>query len=586
MIRIDLLNYSEFGKVSDLESLLTNNPVDKISLSKAIFKCIDAKDFTQDHIKSIKLLISHGADLSQKDQKFQSYLMLACMKGNLDLVKTLLAYGADPKELDRQQRTPIILSLTNPLSDPLEIVKLLHEKEASIAAKDMSGMTALHFAAQNGHRDSLEYLVSQKVDVNAQDTNFDTPLHLAFRRDRRSCIDFLIQYADKDLKNFQGKSPLDEAHGKGLAYVNSKKFVKEEPWDSRKPRGKQRGKNYKKRERDGGECFKCKKFTDVYCLECASEIIQTPEAEAENAEKRSLFEAEECLRIAKIRVKELEKENEEIRGSLLEQSSNYSIKVKKSPLYLRNYKEKAYEQLKEQLRGDIESFARDQERWRGKIDQSYNEAINIFRGVITDTFQNVTIEIFGSFATGLLLPYSDIDLVIMGVTSPTLNALKELIPRIDSLSIVKKSDKIFSAAIPLLKVYTEIRQQEVKLDVTIQEPKHRGLECTVLVKKFLGSYKTLKYTFLVLKQLMYFSNFHEPYKGGISYGLFLMLIYFFQENANTWDIINAEKEKNEAEVLIKFLEFYLTVFTYNKYVVVDYEGWDNKELKNKVVRNI
>ena len=86
---------------------------------------------------------------------------------------------------------------------------------------------------------------------------------------------------------------------------------------------------------------------------------------------------------------------------------------------------------------------------------------------------------------------------------------------------------------------------------------------------------------------MYFSNFHEPYKGGISsYGLFLMLIYFFQENANTWDIINAEKEKNEAEVLIKFLEFYLTVFTYNKYVVVDYEGWDNKELKNKVVRNI
>ena len=204
--------------------------------------------------------------------------------------------------------------------------------------------------------------------------------------------------------------------------------------------------------------------------------------------------------------------------------------------------------MKEQLRGDIESFARDQERWRGKVDQSYNEAIQIFRGVIADTFKNVTVEIFGSFATGLLLPYSDIDLVIMGVTTPTLNALKELIPRIDSLSIVKKSDKIFSAAMPLLKVYTEIRQQEIKLDVTVQEPKHRGLECTVLVKKFLGSYNTLKYVFLVLKQLMYFSNFHEPYKGGISsYGLFLMLIYFSQENANTWDIINAEKEKNEAE---------------------------------------
>ena len=80
-----------------------------MSLSKAIFKCIEAKDFTQDHIKSIKLLFSYGADPSQKDQKFQSYLMLACMKGNLDLVKTLLACGSDPKELDRQQRTTIIL---------------------------------------------------------------------------------------------------------------------------------------------------------------------------------------------------------------------------------------------------------------------------------------------------------------------------------------------------------------------------------------------------------------------------------------------------------------------------------------------
>lgn len=581
MLRIDLLNYSEFGKVSDLENLLINNPIDKISLSKAIFKCIEAKEFTQDHIQTINLLFSYGAEVNGKDQKFHSYITLACQKANLELVKTLLAHGADAKDVDRQQRTTIILALTNTYSDPIEIVKLLHENEASITAKDFSGLTALHIAAMNGHRDSLEYLILHKAEVNAQDTNFDTPLHLAFRKDKKYCIDILLQYADKEMKNYQGKTPMDEAHGKGLAYVSSRKYVKEDVWDGRKPRGKPRGKNYKKRERDGGECVKCKQISDLFCLDCAAGMVQGSDIDAE---RRSRLEIEECLRIANVRIKELEKENSEIRENLLLQNSNYSIKVKKSALYLRNYKEKTNEQIKEQLRGDIESFARDQERWRTKVDQCYNEAINIFKGVIVNTFKNATIDIFGSFSTGLLLPYSDIDLVIAGVTIPTLVALKELIPRIDGLNIVKKSDKIFTAAIPLLKVYTEIRQQEVKLDVTVQEPKHKGLECTILVKKFLSTYNTSKYVFLVLKQLMFFTNFHEPYKGGISsYGLYLLLMYFYQENITLWEIANAEKEKNEAEILVKFLEFYLTVFTYSKYVVVDYENWDNKELKSKVV---
>ena len=563
MIRIDLLNFSESGKVSDVENFLLNNQIDKLSLSKAIFKCIEAKEFSQDHIEKIKLLLSYGAEVNTKDQKYNSYLMHACLKGNLELVKTLLTHGADPKDTDRQQRTTIILALMNPTNDPIGIVKLLQENEVSIIAKDMSGQTALHVAAMNGHKESLDFLILCKADVNIQDTNQDTPLHLAFRYDNKACVDILYQYANKNIKNYQGKTPLDEAYGKSLALINSKKYIKDDTWENRKSRGKLRGKNFKKRERELGECLKCKQIIETYCLDCANVII-------ENIERKNRIEAEECLRISNIRIKELEKENAEIKEAVSIQTSNYNIKIKKSAIYLRQYKEKTYDQIKDQLQHDISNFARDQERWRLKVDQCYEEAIDIFKGVIQDTFKDSKVDIFGSFATGLHLPYSDIDLVVSGIATPALNALKDLIPPIDSLNIVRKSDKIFTATIPVLKIYSEIKQQEVKLDITMQEAKHRGLECTILVKKFLSKYNTIKDVFLVLKQLMYYTNFHEPYKGGISsYGLFLMLVYFYQENSNDWNVMNAEKQKNEAEVLIRFFEFYIHIFTYTKYIVID-----------------
>ena len=307
MLRIDLLNYSEFGKVRDLETLLTNNPLDKPSLAAAIFKCIEAKDFTQDHIKTIKLLLSHGAEVNTKDNKFQTFLMLGCAKGNIELVKTLLACGSNPKEVDRQQRTTIMLALNNTTSDPIEIVKLLHERDVDINAKDLSGSTALHIAAMNGHKDSLEYLISNDAKIDAQDTNNDTPLHLAFKRDRKQCIDILMQCANRTLKNMQGRLPMDEAHGKSLALVSSKKYNKDEMWDNRRSRGKPRGKNFKKKEKEPGECSKCKILADVFCLDCASVMIKNLNEDYESVDRKNFLETKESLRLANLKIDELEK---------------------------------------------------------------------------------------------------------------------------------------------------------------------------------------------------------------------------------------------------------------------------------------
>ena len=50
----------------------------------------------------------------------------------------------------------------------LETVMLLKEKGSDIHATNNNGMTALHLASENGHFEVVIYLVKQGSDVNAE----------------------------------------------------------------------------------------------------------------------------------------------------------------------------------------------------------------------------------------------------------------------------------------------------------------------------------------------------------------------------------------------------------------------------------
>ena len=69
----------------------------------------------------------------------------------------------------------------------------------------------------------------------------------------------------------------------------------------------------------------------------------------------------------------------------------------------------------------------------------------------------------------------------------------------------------------------------MKIDVTVQEPRHNGLKCVDLVREYLKQYECLKYLVLPLKQLIFDANLNDPYQGGLtSYGLILMIVSFLQ----------------------------------------------------------
>ena len=134
-------------------------------------------------------------------------LMAAAAEDDVDLVKLLLAHGADPKLYQADNQTPIMAALggrgvfggggaTNPKA-AVEVLKVLHDAGTEVNIMSIQhhllrtrGGTALHFAIRSGSAEAVNLLVSWDIDINARDPDGLTALDYAMAR---GYVPFLAQ---------------------------------------------------------------------------------------------------------------------------------------------------------------------------------------------------------------------------------------------------------------------------------------------------------------------------------------------------------------------------------------------------------
>jgi uncharacterized protein len=123
----------------------------------------------------VEALLAWGADVHTKDGNGDSPLFMAIDQQDIKSIKLLLDHGARVNDRDQAGETPLMRSAKK--RGNLEIVQLLLEAGAQVNAVDPSGATAFMWAARK-HAGTymLEALVRSGSTVEFHDTHGFTPL--------------------------------------------------------------------------------------------------------------------------------------------------------------------------------------------------------------------------------------------------------------------------------------------------------------------------------------------------------------------------------------------------------------------------
>lgn len=115
------------------------------------------------------LLLEKGADLEIPE--YCSPLVLAVLANHPDIVRFLLAKGASPTYSAMQRFKPqrISIMMLAASLNMRDMIELFFQNNIDIDSVDAYGRTALFYAAEHGHGESIRTLIKHGASINHQD---------------------------------------------------------------------------------------------------------------------------------------------------------------------------------------------------------------------------------------------------------------------------------------------------------------------------------------------------------------------------------------------------------------------------------
>lgn len=171
--------------------------------------------------KSARFLINQkNIKIDIRSQADETALMIASLRGNLDLVKLLVYRGAD---VNKTGWTPLHYAASG---GHTQVMRFLLDKNAYIDAASPSGNTPLMMAVLYGSEDSVEYLLGQGADPTILNGAKRSAIDLAKGAERVTLAEILEVRAEEWIKEAAKEKELadkaDLALQKQLAEERSK----------------------------------------------------------------------------------------------------------------------------------------------------------------------------------------------------------------------------------------------------------------------------------------------------------------------------------------------------------------------------
>ena len=412
----------------------------------------------------------------------------------------------------------------------LSLCELLIQRGADVSGSDSSGNTALHYAARLGLLPAVQLLIEHKAPLMRRNQQGDTPLHVAVHADYKEVVEMLRSAGASLTEETEAEkttlSLADPRLETDLKHEYSRKQTRHRP---------------KKQDNSSKKTYRWR--------EVPKTMTPAPEQPAEAIIQQlrlELAQATEGKRLAEQQYQALQ--------YILDQRACEIEQLRRSELSFLHIptQPQSLDQLHISLQRDIQRFEEEVESWQARTSPVLDALVARIRTAAESLWAEAEVHVYGSFAQGLHLPASDLDIVISDCKQDSVAALSRLEALLQTQSYVSTTTLLSSAYIPLLKVQAN-GTHAVMIDISIAQSQHSGKNCTALVQGYLRRYTVLRPLLLVLKQVLYVFQFHEPFKGGLgSYGLTLMTVFALQQKEMIWE----GQVTRSAQALLGVLRFY------------------------------
>jgi len=148
--------------------------------------------------------------------------------------------------------------------------------------------------------------------------------------------------------------------------------------------------------------------------------------------------------------------------------------------------------------------------------------------VIDRVLPGAKVEVYGSYATGLCIPSSDLDLVccLKNKNMSLRPSFRRLANELRHEKWVKLIKPIETASVPVIKVMSFEEELPTDISFDAQEsgvPPHRGVSSVEMAKRYLAETPKLRPLVLIVKQFLSEKGLNNTYTGGLgSYCLIIM----------------------------------------------------------------